>query len=127
VNNLPVDLPNYDGSRGALHFYRNPRSNSTYFDTSRFSLPDVGDPGNARRRFFSGPGMDNFDMSIQKSISLGESLSTTLRIEAFNVFNHAQFFGPEAVNGNVTDATEFGHVVSAQSPRLMQLSLKLAF
>jgi hypothetical protein len=127
VNNLPVDLPNYDGSRGALHFYRNPRNNSTYFDTSRFSLPDVGDPGNARRRFFSGPGMDNFDMSIQKSISLGESLSTTLRIEAFNVFNHAQFFGPEAVNGNVTDATEFGHVVSAQSPRLMQLSLKLAF
>ncbi|MGD0098473.1 MAG: hypothetical protein ABSB60_18475 [Terracidiphilus sp.] len=64
-------------------------------------------------------------MSAQKAISLREYFSTALRIEAFN--NHAQFFGPEAVNGNITNAAEFGHVVSAQSPRLMQLSLKLAF
>jgi hypothetical protein len=127
VNNLPVDLPNYDYSGGALRFHRNPRTSGTYFDTSRFSLPNIGDPGNARRRFFSGPGMDNFDMSVQKTISLRESRSISLRIETFNVFNHAQFFGPGAVNGNITDASEFGHVVSAQSPRLMQLSLKLAF
>jgi hypothetical protein len=127
VNNLPVDLPNYDDSDGALRFYRNPRTSSTYFDTSRFSLPNVGDPGNARRRFFSGPGMGNIDMSVQKAISLHEYFSTTLRIEAYNVFNHAQFFGPEAVNGNISNASEFGHVVSAQSPRLMQLSLKLIF
>lgn len=64
-------------------------------------------------------------MSVQKAIPLGEYFSTALRIEAFNLFNHAQFFGPEAVNGNITNAAEFGHVVSAQSPRLMQLSLKL--
>jgi len=127
VNNLPVDLPNYDYSGGALRFHRNPRTSGTYFDTSRFSLPNIGAPGNARRRFFSGPGMENFDMSVQKTISLRESRSISLRIETFNVFNHAQFFGPGAVNGNITDASEFGHVVSAQSPRLMQLSLKLAF
>jgi hypothetical protein len=127
VNNLPVDLPNYDYSGGALHFNRNPRASSAYFDTSRFSLPNVGDPGNARRRFFSGPGMDNFDASIQKSVSLRDDFSASLRVEAFNIFNHTQFFGPAAVNGNITDATEFGHVVSAQPPRLMQLSLKLAF
>ena len=127
VNTLPVDLPNYKYSGGALSFHRNPRTSSTYFDTARFSLPSIGDPGNARRRFFSGPGMDNIDMSMQKAVSIGESLGITVRLEAFNVLNHTQFFGPEAVNGNVTDAAEFGHVVSAQSPRLMQLSLKLAF
>jgi hypothetical protein len=127
VNNLPVDLPNYDYSGGALRFNRNPRTNSTYFDTSRFSLPDVGDPGNTRRRLFSGPGIDHFDMSVQKATPLGEYFSAILRIEAFNVFNHTQFFGPAAVNGNITDVSEFGHVVSAQSPRLMQLSLKIAF
>ena len=127
VNNLPVDLPNYNYSNGALRFYRNPRTNSTYFDTSRFSLPNDGDPGNARRRFFSGPGMDNLDLSVQKSIPLGESFSSTFRIEAFNVFNHAQYFGPEAVNGNITDAYEFGRVVSVQAPRLMQVSIKFIF
>ncbi len=127
VNNLPVDLPDYDESKGALQIHRNPRTSSKAFDTARFSLPDVGDPGNARRRFFSGPGMDNFDASVQKSVSLREYFNTTLRVEAFNVFNHAQFFGPEVVNGNISDASEFGHVVSAQSPRLMQLSLKLIF
>jgi hypothetical protein len=127
VNNLPVDLPNYDDSGGRLRFNRNPRTTSTYFDTSRFSLPKLGDPGNARRRFFSGPGMDNLDASVQKSLSLRENLITTFRIEAFNLFNHAQFFGPDAVNGNITDVSEFGRVVSAQSPRLLQLSLKLIF
>jgi len=127
VNNLPVDLPNYDSSGGALRFNRNPRTSITYFDTTRFSLPSIGDPGNARRRFFSGPGMDNIDMSAQKSLSIGDTSSISLRLEAFNVLNHTQFFGPESVNGNITDTSEFGHVVSAQSPRLMQLSLKCAF
>jgi len=71
--------------------------------------------------------MDNIDMSAQKSLSIGDTSSISLRLEAFNVLNHTQFFGPESVNGNITDTSEFGHVVSAQSPRLMQLSLKCAF
>ena len=32
-----------------------------------------------------------------------------LRAEAFNVFNHGQFFGPAAVNGNIS-STNFGQV-----------------
>lgn len=128
VNNLPVDLPDFDSSGGSLRFNHNPRNGSTYFDTSHFSIPSLGDPGNARRRFFSGPGMENFDMSLQKSVAVRESANLSIRVEAFNIFNHAQFFGPQAVDGNITDASgEFGHVVSAQSPRLLQVSLKVAF
>jgi hypothetical protein len=71
--------------------------------------------------------VDNFDMSAQKAISMGESFTAALRIEAFNLFSHTQFFGPGAVNGNITDATEFGNVASAQPPRLTQLSIKFTF
>jgi hypothetical protein len=48
------------------------------------------------------------------------------RLEAFNVFNHAQFFGPQAVDGNISSST-FGQVVSAAAPRLVQAGLKFLF
>lgn len=125
VNNLPVDEPSVQA--GSLELNHNPRNGQPYFNTALFSVPAVGDPGNARRRFFSGPGMDNYDMSLQKNLSLSQTHTLELRAEAFNVFNHAQFCGPQAVNGNITDNSEFGQVVSAASPRLVQLAAKLVF
>ena len=47
-------------------------------------------------------------------------------MEAFNVFNHAQFFGPASVNGNMNSST-FGPDVGAASPRLVQAAVKLIF
>jgi hypothetical protein len=125
INNLPVDEPSYQG--GPLELNHNPRNGKPYFNTALFSVPALGNPGNARRRFFSGPGIDNYDMSLQKSVSLPKSRSIVLRVEAFNVFNHAQFCGPQAINGNITDNSEFGYVVSAAAPRLMQLAAKYVF
>ena len=125
VNNLPADEPNY--TRGPLHINHNPRNGNAYFNTDLFSLPDDGDAGNARRRFFSGPGMMNFDMSLQKAFVMTHALKLLLRVEAFNLFNHAQFFGPQSVNGNRTDSTEFGKVVSAGDPRLLQVAAKINF
>lgn len=45
-------------------------------------------------------------------------------MEAFNLFNHAQFFGPASVEGNIGSQT-FGQIVSAAPPRLMQASARL--
>lgn len=42
------------------------------------------------------------------------------------MFNHAQFYGPAAVNGNISSAN-FGPVVSAAAPRLVQLAAKFSF
>lgn len=125
VNNVPADEPDYQA--GSLQLNRNPRNGKSYFNTNLFSLPSSGDPGNARRRFFSGPGIDNYDMSLQKSLNLSESRSLLIRAEAFNVFNHAQFCGPQSVNGDISDSSEFGAVVSAAAPRLLQLAAKLVF
>jgi hypothetical protein len=53
-------------------------------------------------------------------------MSVEIRAEAFNAFNHGQFFGPAAVSGNLS-STNFGQVQSSSSPRLMQLAGRFRF
>ena len=124
VNNFGIDEPDYKG--GPLNLNPNPRNGKPYFNTAQFSENALGTPGSAKRRFFYGPGMDNFDMALLKNVRLTESKSLQFRLEAFNAFNHAQFFGPQAVDGNIASST-FGQVISASSPRLVQLGLKFFF
>jgi hypothetical protein len=65
-------------------------------------------------------------MALMKNIRLRESKSLQLRVEAFNVFNHAQFFGSQTIDGNIGSAT-FGQVISADPPRVIQLGTKFLF
>jgi hypothetical protein len=65
-------------------------------------------------------------MAIGKKLAFRESRSLLFRIEAFNVFNHAQFFGPLSVNGTL-GSSSFGDVVSAAAPRLLQVAVKFIF
>jgi hypothetical protein len=74
--------------------------------------PYLGTIGNAPRRFFYGPGLENFDIALQKVTKVGESTALQFRLEAFNTFNHAQFFGASTVNGNVS-SVNFGQFVDA--------------
>ena len=124
INNFGVDEPDYNG--GPLHRNSNPRNSLTYFDAAPFSENALGSPGTARRRFFYGPGLDNYDMALIKKIRLTEAKSLQFRVEAFNIFNHAQFFGPQAVDGNI-DSSTFGQVINAAPPRLMQVGAKFIF
>ena len=125
VNNSSIDEPDFNG--GPLHLSHNPRAHrNSYFDTSAFGMNAPGTPGNSKRRFFYGPGADNFDMTLAKSIHLAESKFLLFRLEAFNLFNHAQFNGPSAVDGNIGSST-FGNVISAAPPRIMQAAMKFTF
>ncbi|MGB8030741.1 MAG: carboxypeptidase regulatory-like domain-containing protein [Terracidiphilus sp.] len=125
VNNSSIDEPDYDG--GPLHLNRNPRTNgNNYFDAADFSENALGTPGTSKRRFFHGPGADNYDMALAKSVPLTESTSLLFRVEAFNVFNHAQFNGPAAIDGNIGSST-FGNAISAAPPRILQGAVKLSF
>ncbi len=125
VNNSSIDEPDYNG--GSLHLNHNPRkSGNNYFSTGVFSMNAIGTPGTAKRRFFYGPGSGNFDTSLAKSLPLTESKALLFRIEAFNVFNHTQFFGPSSVDGDIGSST-FGQAVSAASPRILQAAVKFSF
>jgi hypothetical protein len=124
VNNNLLDEPSF--TPGPLKLNTNPRNGRPAFNTSLFSLPQLGQLGTAPRRFFYGPGIDNFDLALLKHVHLTESRALEFRLEAFNLLNHAQFYGPASVNGNISSPV-FGQVVSAAVPRILQLGAKFYF
>jgi hypothetical protein len=126
VNSVSIDLPNYNPSLGTLNINRNPRNNPLAFNTALFTPNALGTFGNSSRRFFYGPGIDNYDMALRKITTLTESASLELRLETFNTFNHAQFDGANSVDGNINDST-FGQILKSQPGRVSQLALKLSF
>jgi hypothetical protein len=116
-----LDLPNYNGQ--PIHRF-DPRSAShLYFDTSVFTKETLGVPGNANRRFFHGPGINNWDMALHKDTHITERTALEFRLEFFNVFNHAQFLNP----GGNFGTSNFGVVTAARDPRIGQVALKLQF
>jgi hypothetical protein len=119
-----IDLPNY--TPGNLEINHNPRNGLPYFNTALFATNALGTQGNAKRRFFYGPGINNFDMALHKTAKLTESKTLEFRFETFNTFNHAQFYPNGSVDGNINDAT-FGHVLKAAPPRIGQVAPKLTF
>lgn len=124
VNSFGADLP--DVKPGALNLNHDPRNGLDYFNTSLYNLPALGTAGTSARRLFYGPGMANFDIALLKTVSLADAKSLQFRLETFNTFNHTQFFGPAAVNGEIT-SSGFGQVQSAGAPRLVQLAVRLSF
>jgi hypothetical protein len=110
---------------GKIFANTNPRSGLPYFNISLFSQEALGQLGNANRRFFHGPGINNFDMALLKDLHLTESKSFEFRAEFFNIFNHANFNNPD---GEFLDSgSTFGLVTRAQSPRIGQLAVKFIF
>jgi hypothetical protein len=116
INHLPGDATN-------LYTNRNPRSGQRYVNKSYFEKDALGQVGNASRRFFPGPGIDNYNMSLLKNTKITEATQLQFRFETFNTFNHAQFNNP---GGNI-DSGSFGEVTTARDPRIMQAALKLIF
>lgn len=118
---LPIDTPNY--TSGSLDF-SNPRTNPHYFNTSLFSFEGVGQLGDAPRRFFHGPGINNWDLAFAKETKITERSNLAFRADFFNAFNHAQFNQPD---GNIDDKQTFGEINSAGLGRIIQFGAKLVF
>jgi len=117
----PIDLPNF--TPGQLFVSKDPRSNQPYFNGALFIPEDLGTIGNSPRRFFHGPGLNNWDMALLKNTKITESKSLEFRFEAFNIWNHTQFENPSGVFGS----NQFGFVSASREPRIMQAGLKFLF
>lgn len=101
-----------------------PNTNNTgcYFLPSAFAVNTTpGSFGTADRRFFHGPGFNNTDFGMLKRTILREQMAFDLRVEFFNIFNHAQFMNP---GGNISNSSTFGIVTNARAPRIGQVSAK---
>jgi hypothetical protein len=142
-----ADRPNYNGGGVQTFDIRNSSlvntvvnpANTTaknfyYFNPNAFSLAPAGTLGNAGRNFFHGPGLNNSDFAVHKDTRISETTLIQLRIEFFNVFNHANF-QPVAnhnsgASGNAA-SSNFGRVLGARpagiDSRLIQLGAKFVF
>ncbi len=121
-----------DLAPGNIKGDHNPRHQQPYFNTSLFTQEPLGGQGTSPRRFFHGPGRDNWDMALLKDVKITSTTSAEFRVEFFNVFNHAQFNGTGSVDGNFNDGFiskggTFGKVTSAGDPRIGQLAVKFFF
>jgi len=118
-----VSEPNYVGGL-VIQDPRKPAADGSgpngYFNRSAFTSDILGYIGDANRRFFHGPGLNNFDLALHKTTKVWESMAIEFRAEFFNAFNHAQFNNPV---GNYSSG-QFGLVTGAKAPRIGQLGLK---
>ncbi len=111
--------------------FLNPRKNSNYYFCNggagaagcNIQDPPLGSLGGPRT-ICCGAGINNFDMSLQKGIPIGETVHAEFRAEFFNIFNHTQFLNPD---GNFSDGPDFGRVTHTRDPRQIQFALKVAF
>ena len=86
-----------------------------FANTSCFAPPQQGSDGlESSRRFVHGPGTNNLDLSISKTIPIGK-VRMEVRLDAFNALNHTQFTG-------VNNTANFA---SADRPHDHQLALQL--
>jgi hypothetical protein len=76
-----------------------------------------------------GPGLDNFDATIQKQFPVRENMNLQFRLDIFDLLNHPNFNTPVGSGRTFNTAANspFGSITSAQDPREMQFSLRLAF
>jgi Carboxypeptidase regulatory-like domain len=102
-----------------------PHSLKEWFNTAAFEKVPAGQyrPGNDRPFNILGPGYENWDLSLYRSIRLHEQAHLQLRAEAYNTFNHTNFTSVATTLGN----SNFGQVTAAGSPRVMQFGAKITF
>jgi Carboxypeptidase regulatory-like domain len=130
---LPMESYNIDIRAPGFKAYQ--RSGLVTHASPADGTQQIGVTGNSNRRFFHGPGHNNWDTALLKESKFMESKILEMRFEAFNIFNHAQFQNPNGnidagfpnfVNG-VNQGGRFGLVAGSNAGRMLQLAAKVQF
>ncbi len=105
------------------------RDPSQWFNINAFQTPPAfydalgaySIPGSEGRNVITGPGLRDWDMSLERNIRLREDLGLVFRTDFFNLTNHPNFDRPGLIYGT----SNFGRISSAQNSRQIQFSLRL--
>jgi hypothetical protein len=96
-----------------------------WFNPACFPVPPVEFFGDSGPTVVNGPGLNNWDMGLEKSFALPrQEARLELRGEFFNAWNHTQFQPP---NGNSGAGVDFGRISATRPPRLIQIAVKYAW
>jgi hypothetical protein len=107
---------------------------ASWFNTSCFQqvADTTGTFGNTGRNSVRGPGQFNIDASMIKNTKIGP-VASEIRLEVFNLLNHAQFANPNGQLGNSAFGTISAMLASPScalcgtTERQMQIAVKLKF
>jgi hypothetical protein len=98
-----------------------------WFNPAAFAVQAAGTFGNLGRNAVYGPGQINLDMALSRRFAMGERVKLDFRADFFNFLNHANWNNPGLSNQSST----FGEVTtfyqSSNTPRIIQMALKLYF
>ena len=104
-----------------------PHTVNQWLSTTQFQrlnpTTQAGEFGDESRNASRGPAYADVDLSALKNFRLTEKINTQFRAESFNVANHPNFLLPIAD----LNSSNFGKILQAGSPRLMQFALKFIF
>jgi hypothetical protein len=123
--------PNYNPAPGCSVNATNP-GDLNYIRTECFTFPALGQLGNLGRNTLRGPGLQEADASLVKNWPIGhERMKLQFRVEAFNLFNRANFQAPKVKifdgNGNVIPSASQLAAPTQTSERQIQLAAKLSW
>jgi hypothetical protein len=93
-----------------------------YLNRDAFGSPQAGTYSTLKPNAFVGPSQLQNDLALTKSFALGGN-SAQIRWEIFNVLNHANFNNPTTG----LNSTNFGRILTAGQPRIMQFAFKFDF
>jgi len=95
-----------------------------WFNAAGFQAVPSGTFGNELRNQLTGPGFQNFDLTVQRHLRLNQRSDVTLRWDIFNLFNTVNYGLPHR---DISDTT-VGTITSLSSdPRIMQIAVRFTF
>jgi hypothetical protein len=127
--------------------YLSTNGNSLYLNPLAFSQPALGTLGTCAYNSLHAPTYFAFDMALSRTFQIHERQRIEIRAEAFNVTNtyrpgqcrvdtnYCSFLATPLYNGQYTSNSgfttraggNFGKIVNAMDPRIMQFALKYMF
>jgi hypothetical protein len=109
-------------------------SPSCWINPAAFAQPAFGTLGDLGRSSVQGPDFWEIDMSLTRGFRIRESMRMEFRLDAFNVTNSFRAGVPTTTAAGGTsgvtttvNSAQFGQILSAQDPRILQVAGKFVF
>ncbi len=119
VGTSMTGLPNVSGSTDG------PKTVDQWFNLAAFTAVPSGVFGNELRNRLTGPGFQNFDLTVQRHFKMAGRYDASVRWDIFNVFNTTNFGLPAR---DLSSPSTLGTITSLSSdPRTMQVSARFTF
>lgn len=94
-----------------------------WFNTAAFTPNALGTFGNSGRNSMRGPGHRSLDFGLHKTFNAQGRVKAQVRVEAFNALNNVNLNLPNSSR----NSGNFGKILSANDPRIMQLAVRFSF